>query len=270
MRIRRLALLNALLLAAALVPPAAAQDAASLRERHEALQAQLQQNAFKRPLYLESSQAARGLKGDVYARIDAPFARVAATLKEADRWCDIFILHLNVKGCTLSGDRLKVAMGRKFEQPAEDAYAVEFAYRVASATEDYERVVLTAAAGPFGTKNYDITLEMTGVDDARTFMHLAYSYEYGTAARLAMEGYLATLGRNKVGFTVPGGLRGVIERNAMRYFISIETYLRFPADPQKRFAAWFDETERYARQLHELERDEYLAMKQHEAARQAR
>lgn len=264
MRIRLLALLTAL----ALSPLAAGQSAEALRLRHADLARPLAENAFHRPLVIESSEAARSLKGDVYAVIDAPYAAAAAALKSPGHWCDVFMLHLNVKGCTYAGEKLTVAMGRKFEQPAEDAYAVEFTYRVASATDDYERLALTAASGPFGTKNYDITLEMTGIDERRSFLHLGYAYEYGAAARLAMQGYLATLGRNKVGFTVPGGLRGVIERNAMRYFISIETYLRFPRDPDKRFAAWFDETERYARQLHELERDEYLAMKRRESARQ--
>jgi hypothetical protein len=267
LRIRLLALLKALLVAAALAQPAGAQDATSLRERHAALQKQLADNAFRRPLYIESRQAAGSLRSDVYAVMDAPYAKAAPALRPLEHWCDIFILHLNVKGCSASGGTLRVAMGRKFDQPVEDAYAVEFRYAVAQATADYERVVLTAASGPFGTKNYDITFEMTGIEDARTFMHLAYSYEYGAAARLAMEGYLATLGRNKVGFTVPGGVRGVIERNAMRYFVSIQTYLRYPDDLEKRLAAWYDETERDARQLHELERDEYLAMKRRETAR---
>ena len=256
-----------LLIAAAVLPCAAAQDAASLRERHEALQKQLADNGFKRPLYIESSQAARSLTGDVYAVIDAPYSKVAPALESVEHWCDIFILHLNIKNCRASEGKLAVAMGRKFDQPLEDTYAVEFHYRAASAGDDYEKLVLEAPTGPFGTRNYNITLEITGVQSGRTFMHLAYSYEYGMAARIALEGYLATLGRNKVGFTVPGGLRGVIERNAMRYFISVETYLRFPDDLEKRLSTWYDETERYARQLHELERDEYVAMKRRETAR---
>ena len=70
-----------------------------------------------------------------------------------------------------------------------------------------------------------------------------------------------------------GGLRGAIERNTMRYYLAIESYLGSLAQPPGRqFATrierWFDATERYARQLHEMDRGSYLAMKQREYARQ--
>jgi len=103
-------------------------------------------------------------------------------------------------------------------------------------------------------------------------------------ARIAMQSYLATIGRNKVGFSVTGrtadsqpvymgGMRGVVERNTMRYYLAIETYLgalSVPASQQveKRLNAWHAGVERYPVQLHELERDEYLAMKRKEIRRQ--
>ena len=93
-----------------------------------------------------------------------------------------------------------------------------------------------------------------------------------------MSTYLGTLGRDKVGFstTAPagtgkpvyvGGLRGILERNTMRYFLAIETYLASAAQPAMkrpgwRLRTWFDATERYARQLHELSKADYLAGKQ--------
>ena len=104
------------------------------------------------------------------------------------------------------------------------------------------------------------------------------------AANVAMQGYLATIGRNKVGFSVVdhtddgqpiyiGGMRGVVERNTMRYFLAIEAYLgALTTAPQerleKRLNDWFTGIERYPRQLHELERDEYLDMKHKEIQRQ--
>ncbi len=80
----------------------------------------------------------------------------------------------------------------------------------------------------------------------RTFLHLSYSYGYGMAGRLAMQGYLATVGADKVGFTVTGrdgngqpiyigGVRGAIERTAMRYYLAIDAHLASlsaPADQQ--------------------------------------
>ena len=101
---------------------------------------------------------------------------------------------------------------------------------------------------------------------------------------LAMQAYLATAGADKVGFTVigkdgngqpiyRGGVRGAVERNAMRYYLAIDAYLaslQAPADqqPEKRIQAWFNATERYARQLHEMDRGTYVAMKRGEYARQ--
>jgi hypothetical protein len=86
-----------------------------------------------------------------------------------------------------------------------------------------------------------------------------------------MQAYLATAGANKVGFTTEdgalvGGMRGVLERNTMRYYLAIESYLnslRAPGAEQEdaRLAAWFDATERYPRQLHEMDRAQYVAMK---------
>jgi hypothetical protein len=92
------------------------------------------------------------------------------------------------------------------------------------------------------------------------------------AGRLAMKTYLATIGSAKVGFTQTssgdyiGGVRGLVERNTMRYYLAIDAYLgslAIPADKRvdQRFAAWFDATEQYPRQLHELDRQAYLQMK---------
>ena len=52
----------------------------------------------------------------------------------------------------------------------------------------------------------------------------------------------------------------------MRYFLGIETYLASAAQQAEkrvewRLRAWFDATERYPRQLHELTKAEHLAGK---------
>lgn len=70
-----------------------------------------------------------------------------------------------------------------------------------------------------------------------------------------------------------GGMRGVVERNTMRYYLAVEAYLgalSAPADSrlEKRLNGWHDAVERYPLQLHELNRDEYLAMKRKEIQRQ--
>ena len=79
-----------------------ANSAASLQGRYASLRDQLSHNQFQRPLYLDSSEGSDDLEGDIYALIDYPFATVDAALKEANPWCDVLILHLNIKYCRAS------------------------------------------------------------------------------------------------------------------------------------------------------------------------
>ena len=269
--------------------PASAQDADALRARQAALGEQLANNQFGRPLVLVSTEASGNLKGDVYAIVKQPFSVVGPALQGTDHWCDILILHLNVKGCASRGtgatSTLSLAVGRKFDQPLDDTRKVDFSYRLATSTATYLQVLLNADVGPLDTKNYRIVLEAIPIDAHSSFVHMSYSYSYGLAARIAMQGYLATLGRDKVGFSIVerksdgtpvyvGDFRGVIERNAMRYYLAIDAYLSAyalpPAEqPEKRIREWITNVERYPRQLHEMDRDEYLMMKRKELARQA-
>jgi hypothetical protein len=48
-------------------------NSASLRTTYAALQDKLGQNQFQRPLYLDSSEAAGVLKGEIHAIVDYPF-----------------------------------------------------------------------------------------------------------------------------------------------------------------------------------------------------
>ena len=265
-----------------------AQDATSLKARHTALREQLASNQFQRPIYLESTNNSGDLKGDVYAVVNQPYSTVGPALQGVDHWCDILMLHLNVKYCgaspNLPANGLKLAVGRKYDQPIEDAHQIDFSYTVDAATADYLRVQLNADAGPMGTKNYRLSLEAIPLDEKRSFVHMSYAYGFGFAARMAMETYLATIGRDKVGFSIVerkpdgapvyiGNVRGVVERNTMRYYLAIESYLgayHLPASEQteKRLRDWHAGVERFARQLHELDLNEYLEMKRREIARQ--
>ncbi len=217
-----------------------AQPAALLSTRYEALRDQLSHNPYRRPLYLESSEISDGVKGEVFALIDYPFTTAGAALNAPAQWCDILILHLNTKYCRAStagpGGVLDVGIGRKYDQPLDKAYRVDFAYRVVADTPNYLKVRLDADVGPLSTRDYRIVFEAIPLDSGRTFIHLTYSYGYGLAGRLALQSYLGTLGSSKVGFTVVGtqsdgqprhvgGLRGVVERNSMRYYLAIEAYL---------------------------------------------
>ncbi len=288
MRTRLLDLALALALGLTGALPAQAQDAAALKARHAALSEALANNAFARPLVMESSQRADGLQGDIHARIDQPFSVVGAGLRGVDRWCDILILHLNVKQCrgadASPAEVLQLVVGQKNDQALDQAYRFAFAYEVAASRPDYLRLQLSADEGPLGTSRYRIVVEVAALDARRSIVHLSYAYAYGLAARVAMQGYLATVGRNKVGFSVVGrepdgqpqyigGTRGVIERNTMRYYLAIEAYLGALSLPpaqqfEQRLANWHRGVEGYPRQLSELGRSEYVTMKREQVRQQ--
>ena len=264
------------------------EENGGLPERYVELREQLANNQFQRALVLESSDESGQLKGEIFAQLEQPFAMVAPQLQTMTQWCDVLILHLNVKSCRParvdSVDTLQISIGRKFEQPLADAYPFNFVYQVKANRPEFLRVQLTAAEGPMGTSNYAIELQIIALDEQRSFLHLSYAYRYGLVSRAGMQGYLNTIGRDKVGFSITGydsngqpiyqdGVQGVIERNTMRYYLALEAYLgalsgTLAEREEQRLNAWYDAVERYPLQLHELERDEYLKMKRNEIRRQ--
>jgi hypothetical protein len=258
------------------------QNAAALLERHQALVSQLSNNAYDRPIYLESSETPSMVTGNAYAVLNSPLPAIAALLKSPNRWCEVMILHINTKFCKADADTaptmLHVNVGKKTEQDLADTFSLEFAYRVGASSAEYLAVQLNAEKGPLGTKNYRIDLNAVPLPEGKTFIHLRYSYGYGVASRLAMSAYLATLGSGKIGFTQDNGayvtgMRGAIERNNMRYYLAIDAYLaslKAPAAQQfnLRLDHWFKATEKYSRQLHEVDLDSYLTMKKNEYQRQ--
>lgn len=268
---------------------AGAVGAQALRSRHLTLQPQLASNAFGGPLVLESQEEARRIEGEVYAVLDHPFAGVSAALADPGQWCDILILHLNTKYCRRAGEgaatRMEVRVGKKEEQAVDKASLLAFDWRPPTQRADYLLAEMEARDGPYDTRDYRLLVEAVPIGNGRTFLHMTYALSYGTASHLAMHVYLGTAARDKVGFTraepggnggepvYVGGMRGVVERNTMRYYLAIDSYLaslQAPAARQleQRLQAWFDATERYPRQLHEVEREAYLRMKRNEVQRQ--
>lgn len=262
--------------------------AVALQAKHTDLAPQLARNEFQRPLVIESSESPQAVNGNAYAVIPYPFASVTAAFRNPGNWCDVLMLHLNTKFCRAQGDGspavLEVSIGKKTPQEIKDAYKLAFDFRLVSATPDHMAVQLNADKGPLGTNNYRINLRVVPIAGGKTFMHLQYSYGYGLAGRIAMQGYLSTIGSGKTGFTQmesqPGGpkvpvegMRGAVERNTMRYYLAIDAYMASliapPAEQlEKRLQQWFDATERYPRQLHEIDRTAYLTMKRSEFRRQ--
>ncbi len=268
--------------------PANAQAAEDLLAKHATLTNRLKFNQFQRPLVLESTETSNQITGDIYAVVDYPFSVVSDGLNSPAHWCDVMLLHINTKYCRAvevsAGTVLNVNIGKKTPEDLANAARVNFNYTAYAVTPQYLDIRLSAKDGPMGTSDYRITLEAVPLGSGKTFLHLTYAYATSLSARVAMRAYLATVGADKVGFTpianttagagqFIGGLRGLTERNTMRYYLAIDSYLESTTEVpnkqfEKRLNSWFTAVERYPRQLHEIDRDAYITMKRSEFQRQ--
>jgi len=261
-------------------------EASTLRGKHDQLRDAIASSPFKRPLVVQSSEANEELKGEIYAIVEQPFKTTVQVLQDKSRWCEVVMLHQNVKRCRAGAetpnDRMAIVIGRKAQHLPDQGYKMDFGFQVETLAADYVRVQMAAREGPMSTRDHRVTLQAAPLDAHRSFIHLSYGYSFGGIARMATQAYMTTAGRDKVGFTVTGktkdgepvfinGVRGMVERNAMRYFLAIEAYFGAMSAPsaqqqERRLQDWFALTEEHPRQLHEMEREEYLAIKRRELA----
>ena len=258
-----------LVLMCALATAANAQDA--LRERYA---------RFTGTPQIESRDDGAHAVGEIWGLLPYDFDSVAATLKDPSSWCQILLLHIDTKECRVgrgaSGTTVNAGVVTHYDQPASTAYHLELAYRLANDTPGYVDARLDADDGPMDTSDFRIVFEAMRTRDGRTFAHMAYSYTYGGLSSLALKFYLATFGRGKVGFTVVGqdkgspryvgGMRGVVERNTMRYYLAVEAWLAAMDAPrdmrvERALHSWYAAVERYPRQLHEVSESRYLELK---------
>ena len=226
--------------------------------------------------------------GEIRARIEHPFPVVSRALAESREWCAFAILHPNIKGCICEkapdGDRVTFYAGPKRGASLEDAHPIRYTFTLPKVTGDRIEIRLNAATGPLKTRDYEFAITAEPAGERTTRLVVRYAYRPSFESKLATAGYLATVGAGKHGFTIVGkdssgraqyvgGVRGIVERNAMRQLLAVEAYLdtraREAAERDRaRFERFHDLTERHADQLRELERDEYLALKTSEFRRQ--
>lgn len=241
----------------------------------------LNRNTLQRPVQISSQESAEHLSGDLYATVEYGIATIQIAAASSERWCEIMLLLSNTLGCGANaGDKnnqLQVIISSSKTADPTGTTPTEFQLKIANATSDYVNAALLANTGPMGTQNISLRLEAIPLSATRSFVHLHYSYDTHWMGNIAMQAYLQTKGRGKVGFTaVPGadasttayigGTRGVIERNTMRYFLGLDCALALSTEqaPQ-RFKSmaqcWYGQVEKYPLQLHEMQRTEYLDMK---------
>jgi hypothetical protein len=238
------------------------------------------------PFQVHSREDGNLLTAEISGVVQHPFAVVTQALLHPGNWCEFVPLNLNVKACTSSSRQdLSIFVGRKKHQTPEQAYQLEYRFTVIEQTDSFFSVHLTAKNGPLGTKDHRI--ELTGTRSGTgTFLKFRSSYRESLRSKLATEGYLRTLGRDKVGFSVTGrtptgesvlvgGVIGVLERNAMRYYLALQAFFDTRLLPEEerfegRIRHWFELTSRFPRQLWEMDKEEYLATKRRERQQQLR
>jgi len=267
-------------------------DLGEMQNLHRSLQTRLAQSPFQRELVLDSTEASERLSGDIYATLDAPLSSLELLNRSPLRWCEILLLLSNTKSCVVGRQdetpSLQMRIGTKGPQALASTSPMNFKFVTSAPQATVLETHLSSSSGPMGMKDGTLRVQAIALGPHKSFIHLHYSYRSGLAGQLATGLYLQTLGRGKVGFSKEqaeasrpadahwvGGVRGIVERNTMRYFMGLSCALQFAGtdNPAQRFAqmapCWYDETERYPQQLREMARPEYLDMKGEEYARDA-
>jgi hypothetical protein len=230
--------------------------------------------------YLDSFDEKNISGVDIYGVIEYPFEFVEKEFMAHANWCNIVILHPNIKACTYWGTdnnwRLILFNADKAEQTLANASPIEFKWSI-NRQPGYFDILLRASEGPYSTKNHLFELEAAPRDEHRTLVHLRYSYEYGVLTSIFMKSYFAIFGGSKVGFSVTGkdsnnnpvyasGIRGLNERNVVRYYFAILAYMETRHSPvelsfEKSIGRWHDLASQYKKQLTPGEKKDYIARK---------
>lgn len=271
----------------ALLLASSAWGEVALTERYLALKGGDSATLPGTTISLTSEVQGEVLSAEVSSILHTPFATVAATLSQAENWCQFMPLHFNIKACTHQrqegNELLTLYSGRKGYQTPEESYAMDYRFESIQQNEARLSLRLSAEHGPANTRDYRIEADALQVEEG-TLLHIHSSYRPSMLSSILTRGYLATLGRDKVGFSrieqggesLPvQGLRGVVERNVMRYHLAIEAFLdsRLLAENSRHEAAllsWFRQNDSYPQQLHEMAENEYLAIKHREWFNQQR
>ena len=285
-RSRRLALRILLSLLLAGIPPAAwggEGGASQLQRQYQVLRGLARSGPFGVPFSVQSEERDDHVTAEVYGIIEHPLEEVRAALGNPPTWCEFAPLHSNVKACTFQMQShetlLRLYIGRRHYQSPEDASLQPYQFVLQASEPGFFSVTLSAPKGIFGTTAHRYQLEAAGVD-GRTVVAFRSSYVPSFVTKVMTAVYLATVGRNKVGFSREDsgsaaspryvrGFRGLVERNAMRYYLAFETFLDMQSLPAaQRFEATinavYDSMERYPVQLHDMEKAEFLEAKRRE------
>ena len=255
-----------------------------LHERTQQVLASISEADFQQSIYIRSEEQESGASGSIYALVERPFSELSSLLDTPDAWCEITIMHMNVKGCVMDKNQqppiIRMFSGRMHYVPLNQADRHDYILEETILDENYFRASIHGPEGPFGTRDYRIVIEVVAVDEERSLIHLGYSLDYTSLTRWVQRVYFATAGRHRLGFSradedseeLIRGLRGMIERNTVRFYLALQTWLELPEanKSKQRFTRWHELTEQHPDQLREQDLQTYLEIKQREYANQRR
>lgn len=269
--------------------------AMTLQNKLIEIQPTLQNNLLGFPVYVTSSVKNSLGIGDIYGIFDLDFTTLHHFFAEPTRWCNALILHIYIKSCVLHNPAyvkhqeaalFNVYLGTKDYAKPDDVFRFQYQLKQHDISDEYVKIVLSAEDGPIDTNNYVIIFEAMPISPTQSLIHFRYEANYGFFARSAVSVYLATVGRRHVGFSTIDtnaeaqpifikGLRGVIERNAMRYVISVVSYLQADnTDPnqwlESSLKRWYHYSEIFRAQLHDASLSRLLTIKTEEFKNQQR
>ncbi len=242
------------------------------------------------PLEIRSEREDRAVRVRVEGTIDRPIDGVAALLADPLHWCQFVPIDPTVRGCvwhSLGEGAALVTLfgGREKDLMPDTTFELSYRLDVASRSDDALEVLLHGDQGPAGSRDYRLRLRAARAGDDRTRLEVTTSSRMSETLEAITQGYLETVGRDKFGFTVTGrdaagrpryvkGIRGLIERGAMRQYLSLQAYLdsidvpldeRFEASIQR----WWRLSQRHP-QLEEVSRVGYLEEQRRDYRRQTR
>lgn len=275
------------------VPPEESRGSDDARQRlsghFAALQDAAKHGPFGQPLQVHSEERQNLVTGEIRGIVDQPFEAMAANFVRPSAWCDFLPLNPNIKACTFhvdaQGDVLTLYIGTRNYRSPEAATRQPYRFLVQTRQSQYAAISLGASEGLLGTKAHHFDFEAAGVA-GKTVVALRSSYEPSALSRLLTSIYLATAGRDRVGFSrlrngdgagegYVRGIQGMIERGVMRYYLALKAFLDTHAAVghdqfTARLSLTYDLMERYPAQLRQMDKAEYLDIKRRERENQVR
>lgn len=223
------------------------------------------------PIQVESEASDESSRVAISAVIPVSFAELSDFYRDDQRWCRGFFANVYVKACYKKPQQVRLFYDNNDEYHALDD-AFRFDYKVENQSLDASHLLISLISkdGPLGTHDYLLQLEAEPYAESKSIIRLVYKNSYGFVARSALYIYLKTLGSDKIGFSHDAdgkpiqGIRGILERNAMRYVLSLSAYFmnRQPGKPlQTTLKNWHDYASLFQKQLQEIPWADYRQLK---------